>query len=181
MTGQTTNRLRSRLDGTGARTVLVRGASAPARPPGTVTVEPGVVAVAGPAERRAPLYVTATATSGRAVRRYQRRDAGVAADRAVELVSDRDSRAAWLCGRDQIRSWWGEAVADLLERRLVAAVRRADARLVVWTGEDDAVSVGDAGEISADGADRSPSDSTDESVDGDGEAVGDRYDVVLDL
>ena len=181
MAGKTTNRLRSRLDGTGARTVLVRGASVPTRPPDTVTVEPGVVAVAGPTERRAPLYVTAEVTSGREARRYRRRDVDVAADRAVELVSDRDPQAAWLCGRDRIRSWWGESVAALLERRLSAAVRRADARLVVWTGEDDAVAVGDAGRDSADSSVRSTPDSTDGSVDGEGEAVGDRYDVVLDL
>ncbi|WP_435175298.1 hypothetical protein [Halorussus sp. AFM4] len=156
----TTDRLRSRLEGTGAQAALVAAARPPPRPPDVVTVAPGVVAVSGPAERRAPLYVTAGPTSERSVQRYRVPDAGVAADRVAELLVADDRRAVWLRGRDQLRSWWSEAVTDLLERRLAAAVRRADARLVVWTHEV-------------------PTRDTDESASGDGAAVGDRYDVVL--
>ncbi|NEU56117.1 hypothetical protein [Halorussus sp. MSC15.2] len=151
------NQLRSELDQSGAQTALVRGTYAPPRPPETVTVEPGVVATVGPAGRSAPLYVTAEATSGRTIRRYDGRNAGAAADRAAELAAERDPRAVWLCERGQIRSWWGVGIADLLERRLATAARRADARLVVWT------------------------DDGDESVAAveDDEAVEDRYDVVV--
>lgn len=143
------NQLRSKLDRTNARTVLVRGANAPPRPPETVTVAPGAHARVTPEERRAPLRVTAEKASGRTIREYDGTDARAAADCATTLVTDRDPRAVWLCSRSQIRSWWCDGVASLLERRLDAAARDADARLVVWTAKED-------------------------------EAVGDRYDVVLD-
>ena len=139
MTTTTMNQLRSRLDRTDARTVLVRGASAPPRPPDTVTVAPGVTARVTPERRRGPLYVTAEAPSGRTVRKYDGTDAEAAADCAVELTIERDPRAVWLCEREQIRSWWGDGVAALLERRLGTAARRADARLVVWSRRDGAV------------------------------------------
>jgi hypothetical protein len=133
------NQLRSRLDRTDARTVLVRGTSAPPRPPETVTVAPGVTAKGTPEQRRVPLYVTAEAPSGRTVRQYDGADADAAADCAVELAVERDPRAVWLCEREQIRSGWGEGVSALLERRLGTAARRADARLVVWSKRDGAV------------------------------------------
>ncbi|WP_137285129.1 hypothetical protein [Halorussus salinisoli] len=149
------NQLRSRLDESGSRTALVRGAAPPPRPPETVTVEPGVAASVGPDGRRAPLYVTAEAPSSRTVRQYDGPDVSAVADCAADLTADRDPRAVWLCGRDQIRSWWGDGVVDLLERRLAATACRASARLVVWASEDDGTG-------------------------GDSEAVEDRYDVVLD-
>lgn len=132
------NQIRSRLDQTGARTALVRGGSPPPRPPDTVTVAPDVASSVGPDGRSAPLYVTAQARSGRTVREYDSDDADAAADCAADLTAERDPRAVWLCERAQIRSWWSEGIADLLERRLGAAARRVDARLVVWTTEGDA-------------------------------------------
>ena len=143
------NQICSRLDQSGARTALVRGASAPPRPPDTVTVAPGVSRSVGPGSQSVPLYVTARARSGRIIREYDAEATGAAADCAVDLTTECDPRAVWLCERAQLRSWWSEGVADMLERRLDTAACRADARLVVWTSEGD-------------------------------EAVGDRYDVVLD-
>lgn len=134
--------LHSSLKETGARTAFVAGASPPPRPPETLTVAPGVSASVGPGGRRGSLYVTAEAPSGRTVRQYDGANAREAADCAAELAAERDPRAVWLCQRAQIREWWGEGVADLLERRLDAAARRADARLIVWSSEDD-VAVGD--------------------------------------
>lgn len=142
MSRTTVNQLRSRLDRTNARTVLVRGANAPSRPPETVTVAPGVHARVTPEERCAPLRVTAEEASGRTIREYDDTDARAVADCATTLVADRGPRAVWLCGRAQIRSWWCDGVASLLERRLDAAARDADARLVVWTAEEDGA-VGD--------------------------------------
>jgi hypothetical protein len=133
------NQLRSELDRTEARTILVRGASAPPRPTRTVTVAPGVAARVTPDSRRAPLYVSAEAPSGRTIRRYDGGDAEAAADCAVELTAERDLRAVWLCRREQVCSWWGEGVAQRLERRLASGARRADARLVVWSKRDGAV------------------------------------------
>lgn len=131
------NQICSRLDQSGARTALVCGVSAPPRPPDTVTVAPGVSRSLGPGRRSTPLYVTAQARSGRSVREYDGEDADAAADCAADLTIERDPRAVWLCERAQIRSWWNEGVAEMLERRLDAAARRADARLVVWTSEGD--------------------------------------------
>jgi hypothetical protein len=139
MTTSTMNQIRSELDRTDARTVLVRGASAPPRPSRTVTVAPGVAARVTPEGRRAPLFVSAEAPSGRTIRRYDDGNAEAAADCAVELAAERDLRAVWLCQRKQIGSWWGEGVAQQLERRLVSGARRADARLVVWSKRDGAV------------------------------------------
>lgn len=133
------NQLRSELDRTDARTVLVRGVSAPPRPSRTVTVAPGVSARVTPDRRRAPLFVSAAAPTGRTIRRYGDENVESAADYAVELAAERDLRAVWLCGREQVRSWWGEATADRLERRLASGARRADARLVVWSKNDGAV------------------------------------------
>ena len=137
MTIQRMNQLRLRLDRTGARTALVRRADAPSRPPETVTLAPGVSASMGLDGRTAPLLVSAEAPSGRTIREYDGNDARAAADCATQLVAERDPRAVWLCGRGQLRSWWGRGVADMLERRLAAAARRADARLVVWTSESE--------------------------------------------
>lgn len=131
------NQICSRLDQTEVQTALVRGASPPARPPDTVTVAPGVTGSVGPDGRSAPLYVTAQARSGRTIRQYDGGDADSVADCAADLAGERDPRAVWLCERAQIRAWWSEGVADLLERRLGDAAHRADARLVVWTSEDD--------------------------------------------
>jgi hypothetical protein len=139
MTISTMNQLRSELERTDARTILVRGASAPPRPTRTVTVAPGVAARVTPDDRRAPLFVSAEAPSGRTVRRYDGRDAESAADCAVELTVERDLQDVWLCRREQVRSWWGEDVAQLLERRLARGAQRADARLVVWSKRDGAV------------------------------------------
>jgi hypothetical protein len=133
------NQLRSELDRTDARTVLVRGASAPPRPDRTVTVAPGVAARVTPDDRCAPLFVSAEAPSGRTVRRYDGGDAESAADFAVELAAERDLQAVWLCQREQVRSWWGEGVADRIERRLASGARQVDARLVVWSKRDGAV------------------------------------------
>lgn len=152
------NQLRTRLDQSGAQTALVRGSNPPPRPPETVTVEPGVTGSVGPGGRSAPLYVTAEVASGRTIRQYDGRDARAAADCATVLVAERDPKAVWLCEREQIRSWWGNGVADLLERRLATAARRADARLVVWTAE---------------GGESAPAGEDDE-------AVEDRYDVVVE-
>ncbi|MFC7079722.1 hypothetical protein ACFQJ6_05770 [Halorussus caseinilyticus] len=156
------------MDESGARRALVRGANPPPRPPETVTVEPSVTASVGPDGRRAPLYVTAEAPSGRTVRRYDGTDATAAADCAADLTADRDPQEVWLCERDQIRSWWGDGVVALLERRLATAARRADARPVVWTSETDGADGDGTGETGGDGTGRD-------------EAVEDRYDVVLDL
>ncbi|UPV74755.1 hypothetical protein M0R89_01470 [Halorussus limi] len=156
--------LRSHLDETGARTALVRDARAPPRPPETVTVAPGISGSVGPGVRTSPLYVTAEAPSGRTIREYDGRNVRAVAECATELVVERDPRAVWLCGRDQIRAWWGRGIADMLERRLAAAARRADARLVVWT---------------SDGADDDASEDGDTAVEDD-VAVEDGYDVVLD-
>lgn len=138
MTTKELKQLRSRLDETGARTAFVAGARPPPRPPETLTVAPGTSASVGPDGRRAPLYVTAEAPSGRTVRRYDDADVRAVADCAAELATERDARAVWLCDRAQIRAWWGDGVADLLERRLEATARRTDARLVVWSSEGDA-------------------------------------------
>jgi hypothetical protein len=143
------NQISSRLDQTGVQTALVRSGSPPARPPDTVTVAPGISGSVGPDGRSVPFYVTAQATSGQTIREYDGEDTDAAADCAADLIAERNPRAVWLCGRDQIRSWWSEGIADLLERRLREAAHRVDARLVVWTSEGN-------------------------------EAVGDRYDVVLD-
>lgn len=134
--------LYSRLNKIGARTAFVAGSTPPPRPPDTLTVAPGASASVGPGGRRGRLHVTAEAPSGRTVRRYDGADAREAADCAAELAAERDPRAVWLRERAQIREWWGDGVAALLERRLDAAARRADARLVVWSSEDDAA-VGD--------------------------------------
>lgn len=139
MTTSSMNQIQSELDRTDARTVLVRGASAPPRPTRTVTVAPGVAARATPNRRHAPLFVSAEAPSGRTIRRYDGDDAEAAADCAVELAAERDLQAVWLCGREQVRSWWGEGVAQLLEGRLTSGAERADARLVVFSKRDGAV------------------------------------------
>src|SRR6056297_3587298 len=96
------NQISARLDQTGARTALVRGASAPPRPPDTVTVAPGVARsvgldgnYGGPGAGNAPLYVTAEAPSGRTVREYDG-DAGAAADCAANLTAKCGPRAVWL-------------------------------------------------------------------------------------
>jgi hypothetical protein len=81
--------------------------------------------------------VTAQTRSGRTIREYDGEEMEAVADCATALTAERDPRAVWLCERVQIRSWWCEGVADMLERRLDAAARREDARLVVWTSEDD--------------------------------------------
>jgi hypothetical protein len=156
MTESLMNQLRTRLDGIDARSVLVRGASAPARPPKTVTVAPGVVARTTFECQRAPIRVTAEAASGRTIRSYDGTDARAAADRATALVAEREPEAVWLCDRERIASWWSDGVTSLLERRLDDAARAADARLVVWTTDED--------------------EGTGEET----EAVEDRYDVVLD-
>lgn len=151
MSGESIDQLSKRLYRTGERTALVRGATAPPKPPDTVTVEPDVTASLGvdrPRPRGA-LYVTAATDAGRTVRRYDGTDARAAADCATGLIDERDPTAAWLCGRERIETWWSEGVADLLERRLSDAARDAGAPLVVWTAESDG-------------------------------AVADRYDVVLD-
>lgn len=139
MTTETMNQLRSRMDRTDARTVLVRGATAPPRPPATVAVAPSAIGRVTPERRHGSLYVTAEAPSGRTVREYDGADAEAAADCAVELAAERDPRAVWLCERQHVRSVWGDGVSDLLERRLETAARRADARLVVWSKRDGAV------------------------------------------
>jgi hypothetical protein len=162
------NQLRTKLDETGGRTALVAGATPPPRPPETVTVAPGTTASLGPDGRCAPLFVTAEAASGRTIRRYDGRDADAAADCAARLVAERDPRAVWLCHRAQIKSWWGDGVVALLERRLDEAAREAEARLVVWSREND---------VSGDES-NSDESSKDESSEGD-VAVGDRYDVVV--
>ncbi|WP_128476175.1 hypothetical protein [Halorussus pelagicus] len=131
------NQLRVGLDRSGAKTALIRCADAPSRPPETVTVAPGISASMGPDGRTTSLLVSAEAPSGRTIREYDSDDARAAADCAARLVAERDPRAVWLCGRGQLRSWWSRGVADMLERRLAAAARRADARLVVWTSESD--------------------------------------------
>ncbi|WP_276301853.1 hypothetical protein [Halorussus lipolyticus] len=164
------NQICSRLDQTGARTALVRGASAPSRPPDTVTLAPGIARSVGPDGRSAPLYVTAQAPSGRTVREYDGAEVGPAADCAEDLTAARDPRAVWLCERDQIRSWWSEEVADFLERRLADAARQVDARLVVWTG------AGETGDETHGEEDpRGPDRRTENDA-----AATDRYDVVLD-
>ena len=167
------NQICSRLEQTGARTALVRGASAPPRPSDTITVAPGVSASLGADGRHAPLYVTAQAPSGRTVREYDGSDIGAAADCAADLTAERSPRAVWLCARDQIRSWWSEDTAEFLEQRLGEAAREADARLVVWTGER-------SGTGENDGTGRNDGTGERDSSDGDDAAVGDRYDVVLD-
>lgn len=131
------NQISSRLDQTEFQTALVCGGSPPARPPDTVTVAPGISGSVGLDGRSVPLYVTAQATSGQTIREYDGEDIDAAADCAADLIAERNPRAVWLCERDQIRSWWSEGIADLLERRLRDAANRADARLVVWTSEDD--------------------------------------------
>jgi hypothetical protein len=165
MTTSATDKLRSKLDESGTRTALVRGANAPPRPPETVTVAPGVSGSTGPDGRDAPLFVTGKARSGRSVREFDGRDARTAADYAAELVAEGDPQAVWLCNRAQIRTWWGRGVADMLERRLAVAARRADARLVVWTRDGGR---GDGDRPGDDGASE------------DDAAAEDRYDVVLD-
>lgn len=150
------DQLRVMMDENGARTAFVAGASSPPRPPETVTVAPDVSGTVGPGGRSGLLYVTAETTSGRTVRRYDGRDARAVADCAADLTAERRPRAVWLCERGQIRSWWGDGVTRLLERRLGDAARRADARLVVWSNEDEW------------------SNESEDDV-----AVGDRYDVVV--
>lgn len=139
---ETIEQLGAALNETGVRTALVRGETAPSRPPATVTVAPGAVASLGAAYRRAPLYVTAETPGGRTVRRYDGEDVRAAADRADALVADREPTAVWLCARDCIETWWSEGVVELLERRLSDAADAADAPLVVWTDERNAA-VGD--------------------------------------
>lgn len=134
--------LRTRLNETGVRTVLVRGETAPPRPPDTVTVAPGTVASLGPACRRAPLYVTAETPGGRTVRQYDGEDVQAAADCAEAFTVDREPAAVWLCARDCIEAWWSEGVVELFERRLSEAADATDAPLVVWTDERNAA-VGD--------------------------------------
>jgi hypothetical protein len=81
--------------------------------------------------------VTAQAQSGRIIREYDGEATEAVADCAADLTAERDPRAVWLCERAQLRSWWTEGVADMLERRLDTAACRADARLVVWTSKGD--------------------------------------------
>ncbi|USZ67718.1 hypothetical protein NGM10_13405 [Halorussus salilacus] len=135
--GLALKQLSRRLHGTGGQTALVRGATAPPKPPDTVTVEPGVVASLGVDRPEGSLYVTAATEGGRAVRRYDGADARAAADCAAGLIDERRPSAVWLCAREQITSWWSVGVVDLLERRLSAAAREADAPLVVWSAESD--------------------------------------------
>lgn len=139
---KTMEQLRDELNETGVRTVLVRGETAPSRPPDTVTVAPGAVASLGAARKRAPLYVTAETPGGRTVRQYDGADVQAAADRAEALTADREPTAVWLCARDCIETWWSEGVVELLERRLSDAADSANAPLVVWTDERNAA-VGD--------------------------------------
>lgn len=137
MTTRAMNQLRSRLDRTEAGVVLVRDATAPARPPATVTVGSGVVARATPERRRGRLHVTAETRCGRTVRRYDATDADAAADCAERLVAERDPAAVWLRDRDRVETWTDETLVRALERRLAAAAREADATLVVWTAAED--------------------------------------------
>ncbi len=164
MTIQGMNQLRTRLDEIGPRTALVRGASAPPRPSETVTVAPGVSRAVGVDDGPGPLFVTDGAAEGRTVREFDGRNARAAADHAVGLLAEHDPRAAWLCGRDQIRAWWGRGTVAMLERRLAGAARDADARLVVWTNDYEPTT-----------SNRDHSATDEECV-----AVEDRYDVVLD-
>jgi len=137
MTTKATDRIRSQLDLVGKEAVLVRGASAPPRPPATLTVAPGVAARVTPDRRCATLYVSAEAPTGRTVRRYDGADATAAADCAATLIDDREPRAAWLCDRERIAALLGDGVVRMLERRLATAARRTGARLVVWTDSED--------------------------------------------
>jgi len=169
MTTRVGKQLYSRLDETGARTALVRGAAAPPRPPETVTVAPGVSRAVGVADDPGPLFVTRETTEGRTVREFDGRNARAAADHAAGLVADHDPQAAWLCGRDQIRAWWSWDTAAMLERRLAGAARDADARLVVWTNDYEPTR-----------SDRECTNDDCETTDEECAAVEDRYDVVLD-
>ncbi|WP_135852937.1 hypothetical protein [Halorussus salinus] len=176
MTTQSIDQLRMRLDETGARTALVRGAAAPPRPPETVAVAPGVSRAVGVDDGPGPLFVTGETAEGRTAREFDGRNPRAAADRAAGLLGEHDSRAAWLCGRDQIRAWWGRGTAAMLERRLAEAARDADARLVVWTNDYEPTR-----------SDREPTRSDREctnddcgTTDEECVTVEDRYDVVLD-
>ncbi|WP_135828192.1 hypothetical protein [Halorussus halobius] len=137
MASETMNQIRKRADRTGARTVLVRGRTAPPRPPATVTVAPSVTARVVPDRRRGSLLVTAETRCGRTIRRYDGRDVGRAVDAAATLAAEREPRSVWLCGRARVGSWWSGDVVASLDRRLAAAARRADARLVGWTTDED--------------------------------------------
>lgn len=137
MTISSMNQLPSRLDVTGGTVVLVRGATAPAKPSGTVTVSPGVSATAGIDGRRAPLYVSADAQSGKTVRQFEYEEVPAAANCATRFVAEREPASLWLCGRERLVAWWSERTARAVERRLTAATLTAEVPLVVWTGRAD--------------------------------------------
>lgn len=149
MTTKRMNQPCSVADQTGSRTVLVRGATAPPRPPATLTVAPSVTARATPDRRRGSLVVTAETECGRTVRQYDGRDLGRAIEAAATLAAEREPRAVWLCGRARLGSWWSADVVASLERRLADAARRADARLVGWT-TDEGCGAGDRYDVTLD-------------------------------
>ena len=122
---------------TGSRAVLVRGTTAPLRPPATLTVAASVTARVTPDRRLGSLFVTAETECGRTIRRYDGRDVGQAVEAAATLAAEREPRAVWLCGRARLGSWWSADVVASLEHRLADVARQVDARLVSWTTDED--------------------------------------------
>mgnify|MGYP000662717830 CR=1 FL=1 len=137
MASQDMNQICLSADQTDSRTVLVRGTTAPPRPPATLTVAPSATARVTPDRRRGSLFVTAETECGRTVRRYDGRDVGRAVEAAATLAVEREPRAVWLCGRARLGAWWSADVAASLERRLADVARRVDAPLVGWTTAED--------------------------------------------
>jgi hypothetical protein len=90
--------------------------------------------------------VTVDAPDGRVVRTYQRSEARAAVDRVATTTAEREPTAVWLCDRSRFATWWSEAAADRLERRLAAATGAADVPLVVWS-PDRSGAVGDAYDV----------------------------------
>lgn len=170
MTIRTMNQLPTRLDVTGTTVVLVRGGTAPARPAETVTVSPSVSATAGIDGRRAPLYVSADAQSGKTVRQFDYEEVPAAADCAARFVAERDPTSLWLCGRERLVAWWSERTARAVERRLAATTLAAEVPLVVWTERD-----GEPDRERCTGEDR-PTDGDRDDADTDAE----RYDEIVD-
>jgi len=90
--------------------------------------------------------VTVAAPDGHLVRTYQRSEARAAVDRVATATAEREPTAVWLCDRSRLATWWSEAAADRLERRLAAATGAADVPLVVWL-PDRSGAVGDAYDV----------------------------------
>ncbi|WP_458205534.1 hypothetical protein [Haladaptatus sp. NG-SE-30] len=129
-----TPELTQRLHDHEARSILVRGQSAPATDENVVTFDAGIVAACRGDHWQLPLYVTVQATE-RTRRQFEAQSFADAISHTEQMLREHTPDGVWLRDHERLVDFLSPLSVGTLETRVSQVAGKMGTTFVTWTGE----------------------------------------------